>query len=33
MARVDHFKELEKRFIPGAEDRYRASDGFGEERH
>jgi isocitrate/methylisocitrate lyase len=32
MARVDHFKELEKRFIPGTEDRYRASDGFGEER-
>src|SRR5262245_62560650 len=32
MARVDHFKELEKRYIPGSEDRYRASDGFGEER-
>jgi isocitrate lyase len=32
MARVDHFKELEKRFIPGTEDRYRSSDGFGEER-
>jgi isocitrate lyase len=33
MARVDHWKELETRYIPGAEDRYRASDGFGEERH
>jgi isocitrate lyase len=32
MARVDHFKELEKRYIPGTEDRYRSSDGFGEER-
>ncbi len=32
MARVDHFKELEKSYIPGAEDRYRASDGFGDER-
>jgi isocitrate lyase len=32
MARVDHFKELEKHFIPGTEDRYRSSDGFGEER-
>jgi isocitrate lyase len=32
MARVEHFKELEKRYIPDAEDRYRASDGFGEER-
>jgi isocitrate lyase len=33
MARVDHFKELEKRYIPGSADRYKASDGFGEERH
>ena len=33
MARVDHFKELEKRYIPGTDERYRASDGFGEERH
>jgi isocitrate lyase len=33
MARVEHFKELEKRFIPGAAERYRASDGFGEESH
>jgi isocitrate lyase len=32
MARVEHFKDLEKRYIPDAEDRYRASDGFGEER-
>jgi isocitrate lyase len=32
MARVDQFKELEKRYIPGTEERYRASDGFGEER-
>jgi isocitrate lyase len=32
MARVEHFKELEKRYIPGTEDRYRTSDGFGEER-
>ena len=32
MARVDRFKELETRYIPGAEERYRASDGFGEER-
>ena len=33
MARVDHWKEQEKRYIPGAEERYRASEGFGEERH
>jgi len=32
MARVDYFKELEKKYIPGAEERYRASDGFGEEK-
>lgn len=32
MARVEHFQELERRFIPGSEERYRASDGFGEER-
>lgn len=31
MARVDHFKELEKRYVPGADERYRASDGFGRE--
>jgi isocitrate lyase len=32
MARVEHFKELEKKYIPGTADRYRKSDGFGEER-
>ncbi len=32
MARVERFKELEKLYIPGTEDRSRASDGFGEER-
>jgi isocitrate lyase len=32
MARVEHFKALETRYIPGTADRYRASDGFGEER-
>jgi isocitrate lyase len=32
MARVDHFKALEQRYIPGTEDRYRSSDGFGQER-
>ena len=32
MARVEHFKALEQRYIPGTEERYRASDGFGEER-
>ena len=32
MSRVSHFKELEKRFIPGTEARYQASDGFGEEK-
>jgi isocitrate lyase len=31
MARVEHFKALEKRFVPDAAERYRASDGFGEE--
>ena len=30
MARVSHFQELEQRYIPGAEERIRASDGFGE---
>jgi isocitrate lyase len=30
MARVGHFQELERRFIPGATARLRASDGFGE---
>ncbi len=32
MARVSSFKELEKRYIPGAAERYQASDGFGEEK-
>ncbi len=32
MARVEEFKALEERYIPGATERYRASDGFGEER-
>jgi len=31
MARVERFKELEKRYIPDAGERYRASNGFGEE--
>lgn len=29
MARVDHWKELEARYIPAARERYRASDGYG----
>jgi isocitrate lyase len=29
MARVERFKELEQRYVPDAEARYRASDGFG----
>jgi isocitrate lyase len=32
MARVPYFKELEKQYIPDTEARYRASDGFGEEK-
>ena len=32
MARVSHFQELERRYVPGAEDRIKASDGFGDER-
>jgi len=31
MARVAHFQELERRYIPGADDRLRSSDGFGEQ--
>jgi isocitrate lyase len=31
MARVEEFKALEQRYIPGTAERYRASDGFGEE--
>jgi isocitrate lyase len=30
MARVSHFQELERRYIPGSEERLRGSDGFGE---
>ena len=30
MARVAHFQELERRFIPGSDERLRSSDGFGE---
>src|SRR5919201_2930834 len=32
MARVGHFQELEKRYVPGAADRHRTSDGFGDAR-
>lgn len=32
MARVAHFQELERRFIPGAAERLRSSDGFSEAR-
>jgi len=32
MARVSHFQEIERRFIPGAAERLRSSDGFGEGR-
>lgn len=32
MARVPYWKDLEQAFIPHAAERYRASDGFGEER-
>ena len=30
MARVSHFQELERRYIPGTEERLKGSDGFGE---
>ncbi len=30
MARVSHFQELEKKYIPGADERLKGSDGFGE---
>jgi isocitrate lyase len=30
MARVAHFQELERRFVPGADERLRSSDGFAE---
>ena len=32
MARVADFQELEKRFIPGSEDRIKASHGFDDHR-
>ena len=32
MARVSHFQELERRYIPGAEERLLGSDGFGQNR-
>ncbi len=32
MARVVHFQELERRFVPGAAERIRSSDGFGDVR-
>ena len=32
MARVSHFQELEKRFIPGSEDRIKGSHGFDDRR-
>jgi isocitrate lyase len=32
MARVEHFKALERRYVPGTAERYQASDGFGQER-
>jgi isocitrate lyase len=33
MARVSHFQELEKRYIPGTEDRIKSSAGFDDTRH
>ncbi len=33
MARVAHFQELERRFIPGASERIERSAGFGDRRH
>lgn len=32
MARVSHFQELEKQFVPGANDRIKASAGFDDHR-
>jgi isocitrate lyase len=32
MARVAHFQEMEKRYIPGADERLRSSDGFAQAR-
>jgi isocitrate lyase len=33
MARVAHFQELERRYIPGTDERLQSSDGFGEAAH
>jgi isocitrate lyase len=33
MARVAHFQALEQRFVPGAAERHRASDGFTAAQH
>ena len=33
MARVAHFQELERKYVPGTEERLRGSDGFGEATH
>jgi hypothetical protein len=30
MARVARFQELERRYIPGTEERLKGSDGFGD---
>jgi hypothetical protein len=32
MARVAHFQELEKKYIPGTEDRIKGSHGFDDQR-
>jgi hypothetical protein len=32
MARVAHFQELERRYIPGTDERLQGSDGFAEAR-
>jgi hypothetical protein len=32
MARVSHFQDLEKQFIPGSEDRIKGSHGFDDTR-
>jgi hypothetical protein len=32
MARVSHFQELEKRYIPGSDERIKGSAGFDEKR-
>jgi hypothetical protein len=30
MARVEHFQTLERMYVPGAAERFEASEGFGE---